>query len=117
MTTAIKNTYEYPANGGYADTVMITPDSRRYAINTQYAVVQPFGEHPRTCGLWRMGGRCDCGLLAGIDVAALIADAITNGKFGRPEPEPVATLEPLQYSSASYCPRCGMVCYGDCQVA
>jgi len=84
--TAIK--YDYPINGASGDTVATLADGRKVTINTQYDCVEPRGHHADDCGIRRMGGRCNCHMIEGIDCAALIQDAIANGKFGRhPKPE------------------------------
>ena len=108
--------YDYPANGEYAETVATLADGRRMSINTQYAAVLPQGDHAADCDqLTKMGGRCTCGLLDGIDIEALVADAIANGKFGeRPTPAS-AKPEIKRYVSSGVCPYCHTYCDGDCQ--
>jgi hypothetical protein len=94
----IATTYEYPASERYNETVAVLPDGRRMTVDTQYAVVLPHGDHADGCAQVNvMGGRCDCGKLAGVDVGALVTEARANGRFGRapktrvaPVPAPVA---------------------------
>jgi len=81
--------YDYPLGGQYNETVATLSDGRVVTIDTQYACVLPHGNHKADCDqINKMGGRCTCGLLAGIDVAALVADARertterTNGRLG-----------------------------------
>ena len=108
-------TYEHPTDGAYAETRATLDDGRVVTVNTQYAVVLPHGQHADTCAqLNRIGGRCDCGLLAGLDLAAIIADARANGKFG-PEPTPAAPALAEAVRPRGVCPRCGSYCCGDCQ--
>lgn len=115
ITRAIS--YEHPITGGYADTVATLEDGRIVTINTQYDIVLPHGDHAADCDqINKMGGRCTCGKLDGIDVAALIADARINGKFGY-APRPVARREKAVVDNdrdKAICPKCGTVCYGDC---
>jgi len=76
--------YGYPTNGNYAETVATLADGRLVTIDTQYGCVTPHGQHADGCAqVTQMGGVCDCGLLAGIDTAALVADARANGLRGR----------------------------------
>ena len=106
------DTYSHPANGERGMTEATLADGRKVTINTQYGVVQPHGSHADTCDqLTKIGGRCNCGLLDGIDVEALVADARERGKIG---PAPRRQPEPVHVPAASPCPRCGTYCYGDC---
>jgi acetone carboxylase gamma subunit len=118
--------YEYPSGGRYAETVATLEDGRVCTVDTQYAVVLPHGNHKSDCDqINTMGGRCTCGLLDGIDVAALVADARGNGKCGR-APAPVPSREEIErnereiaemdaYDARSkLCPQCGTYCCGDC---
>ena len=119
--------YEYPLGGTYAETIATLADGRVVTINTQYACVLPHGNHAEDCEqLTKMGGRCTCGLLDGIDVEALVADARANGKRGRePRPEPTpAEIERRERVDAEFearrradglCPKCGTYCCGDCE--
>ena len=85
----IAEKYEYPSNGIYNETVAVMDDGRRYTVDTQYGGVYPHGEHSDACSQrTKIGGRCDCGLLDGIDVASLVIEARQNGKFGQ-APRPV----------------------------
>ncbi|MFA5054126.1 MAG: hypothetical protein WC565_08705 [Parcubacteria group bacterium] len=118
--------YAYPMGGAYAETVATLSDGRICTINTQYGCVLPHGEHAEDCEqLTKMGGRCTCGLLDGIDVEALVADARANGKRGyAPEPEPtreqidrywaIETEMDARRRADGLCPKCGTYCCGDC---
>ena len=119
--------YEYPMDGQYAETVATLEDGRVVTIDTQHACVLPHVNHKADCDqINKMGGRCTCGLLDGIDVAALVADARINGKRGRkPEPNPSHELQWHQREIAEMdarrarnglCPKCGTYCCGDCEV-
>ena len=119
ITTAKK--YDHPMNGQYNETVATLEDGRMMTINTQYNVVCPNGKHADDCEqVNKMGGRCTCGMLAGIDTAALIDDARKNGKKG---PAPIVeTVTPMSADELAamnmdLCPRCHTVCYGDCEAA
>ena len=109
-------TYEYPVGGHYSQTVA-TIDGRKYTVNTQYCSVMPHGEHADDCDqITKMGGRCSCGMLDGIDVDALVADARVNGRFWMGQ---APVFAPATETAASpmadlVCPKCGTVCYGDC---
>ena len=75
--------YEHMISGRYNETLAILDDGRRIVVNTQYGICLPMGQHAETCSqVIKMGGVCDCGLLNGIDTAALVADARINGKTG-----------------------------------
>lgn len=88
--------YEYPMDACSAETVATLEDGRVVTVNTQYGVVQPHGKHADDCDQkTKIGGRCTCGLLDGIDVAALVADARINGKRGR-KPRPKPTSEEIE---------------------
>jgi hypothetical protein len=114
MEKKMKLTYQYPKNGQYNETVAIDEAGRRYAVNTQYATVHPQGKHAVTCSqVTKMGGRCDCGLLVGIDTTAMIADARLNGLFG-PAPAP-ASAPAKEKNVKGICPQCHTYCNGDCQ--
>lgn len=111
--------YDYPINGLYNETVATLDDGRVVTINTQYAVVLPHGKHADNCDqINKMGGRCNCGLLDGIDVEALVADARINGKRGeRPverKPEAPVKIDSSRLDK-QLCPKCQTVCYGDCE--
>ena len=107
-------TYEYPESGASNETVAVLEDGRRIAIDGQYNVASPYGQHAADCAqLTKIGGRCDCGLLDGIDVAALVADAKVRGLFGR-APRPPRPAAKRQLPPAKVCPICGTYCYGDC---
>jgi len=119
-------TYDYmPVDGDshYADTVA-TINGKRYAVNTQYSIVSPWRHLRDDCEmLKKMGGKCTCGAMDGIDVAAVIADARINGKYGVP-PRPTETTEhkaqrladlaKLDKHGPGWCNKCKSYCYGDC---
>jgi hypothetical protein len=119
--------YSYPMSGAYAETIATLRDGRICTVNTQYGVVLPHGEHAEDCEqLTNMGGRCTCGLLDGIDVAALVADARINGKRGcEPRQEPSRDeIERRERVDAEFdarrradglCQKCGTYCCGDCE--
>ncbi len=89
--------YDYPFGGQCNETVATLEDDRVVTVNTQYAVVAPHGQHAADCDqINKMGGRCTCGLLDGIDVVALVADARERGRFGRAPvaPQPETTERP-----------------------
>jgi len=120
--------YDYPPSEGYADTVATMRDGRVMHVNTQYSCVLPHGEHAAECDqLNKMGGRCTCGLLDGIDVAALVADARVRGKRGRrPTPPPdmreantkrLADLATRDEHQHDWCDKCKSYCYGDCEAS
>ena len=105
--------YEY--NGQYNETMATLDDGRVMIVNTQYSVVTPTGTHAATCELkTKMGGRCTCGMLDGVDVVALVADARKNGKFGI---APVAPVDRQEFPARlpGLCPRCNTFCCGDCE--
>ena len=119
--------YDYPMGGQYADTVGTLEDGRVVTVDTQYRLVLPHGPHKVDCDqITKMGGRCTCGLLDGIDVAALVADARVNGKRGR-KPEPTPSREEIERNQREIaemdarrarnglCPKCGTYCCGDCE--
>jgi len=119
--------YDYMpgANGGnYADTVA-TIDGKKYVVNTQYSVVAPWRHLSDDCEMMtKIGGKCTCGALDGVDVPALITDARINGKLGM-RPVPVETLEQktkrlaglaeLDKHGPGWCDKCKSYCYGDCE--
>jgi hypothetical protein len=108
-------TYEYPVNGASNETLAILDDGRRCVVNTQYGTVSPLGKHSDTCAqVTRMGGRCDCGLLDGINVIAIVADARKNGLRGEaPQEAPRSAVNIPE--SKGVCPYCHTYCDGDCQ--
>lgn len=81
--------YSYPVSRLYNETVATLADGRTVTVNTQYESVFSHRHLSDGCGaMVRMGGRCDCGALDGIDIPALVADARANGLFGTtPKPE------------------------------
>lgn len=90
----IAQSYDYPMSGGYAETVATLADGRVLTVDTQYSCVLAHGKHAKTCDqINKMGGRCNCGLLAGVDIEALVTEARANGKFGRPVVAPVVKKE------------------------
>jgi len=116
--------YDYPAGGASNETVATLDDGRKLSINTQYSVVMPLGDHAADCDqINKMGGRCTCGKLAGVDVDTLIADARINGKRGLP-PRPDETAERkaqrlvglagLDKHGPGWCGKCQSYCFGDC---
>lgn len=109
--------YEHAASGGYADTVAVLADGRRLEINTQYSIISPLVAHSATCDqVCKMGGRCNCGLLDGVDAAALVAHARLHGKRG---PAPLPPMEPRKLQPDTVrpglCPLCRTYCCGDCR--
>lgn len=124
-TSAIS--YDYmPVDGDshYADTQAII-GGKQYAVNTQYGVVAPWRHLSNDCDMMqRMGGKCTCGAMDGIDVDAVLADARINGKFGLP-PRPtesaehkaqrLADLAKLDKHGPGWCNKCKSYCYGDCE--
>lgn len=107
--------YEYPANGYYAETV-VKIDGRVFTVNAQHSRVFPHGTHDQTCDqLCKMGGRCNCGLLEGVNVERIVEDARRNGKFGKPPANPVAKPVGTQPHSSRVCRLCNGYCYGDCE--
>ena len=93
----IAQSYNYPMSGGYAETVATLADGRVMTVDTQYSCVLAHGNHAKNCDqINKMGGRCNCGLLAGIDLPALVIEAREHGKFGRPEVAPVAKIEEIE---------------------
>lgn len=124
ITTASK--YEHTISGAYNETVATLEDGRIVTVNTQYSAVLPHGQHASDCDqINKMGGRCTCGMLDGIDVAALVSDARINGKRG-PKPTPKPTAEEIERTEREIaeieaqrrrnglCPRCHTYCCGDC---
>jgi hypothetical protein len=115
MTRADK--YEHVQTGRpYNETLAILADGRRLNVCVQYDCVMPLGDHAPDCDqLTKMGGRCTCGMLADIDVPAILADARDRGLFG-PAPEiklPVARTLPSD-DARGLCPKCHTCCNGDC---
>ena len=107
--------YEYPMSGRYAETVAHMADGRVLTVDTQYAKVYPRGAHAADCEqVTRMGGQCTCGLLDGIDVAALVADARVRGKRGKRPTTRVAPPRVASEDVRGLCPRCHTWCDGDC---
>src|SRR5258708_34012 len=114
-------TYDYPHNGGYADTVAILSDGRKLYINTQYSEV--LENHAAGCekgqcdkslsnvcaeGARRDQAICTCGATHGINDAKVIADARQNGKFGyRPvvKAPAQADADPIK-RGAGWCDKC-----------
>lgn len=96
--------YDYPANGQYNETVATLADSRCVTVNSQYGCVMPKGNHAATCDqINNIGGSCNCGLLAGIDILALVADARLRGMFGsRPHVETHAQRAEREAGLANY---------------
>lgn len=126
ITVAAK--YEHTMSGAYNETIATLEDGRVVAVNTQYGAVLPHGKHAEDCEqVCKMGGRCTCGMLDGIDVVALVADARTNGKRG-PKPTPKPSAEEIERTEREIaemdaqrrrnglCPRCDTYCHGDCRL-
>ena len=93
ITTATK--YEYPENGRHSETIATLTDGRECIIDIRndQVFVGSYRDHAADCAIRvSMGGRCNCHLIAGIDVESLLADARANGKFGR-KPEPKIDAE------------------------
>jgi hypothetical protein len=121
-------TYDYPQDGGYADTVATLADGRKLWINTQYSNVvarHAAGCHKGPCsislsnvcaeGARRRAAACTCGALAGVDDVAMVADARINGKFGRPPVVRAAAPVAAQIKHGfGWCDKCESYCYGDC---
>ena len=107
--------YDYPAGGASNETVATLDDGRKLSINTQYSVVMPLGDHAADCDqINKMGGRCTCGKLAGVDVDALVADARINGKRGVAPTTQLVGAAKLDKHSPGWCDKCKSYCYGDC---
>lgn len=98
--------YKHPFNGAYNETVAVFADGREVTVNTQYSAVYAAHQEgcekgrcaksvPNVCdeNARRHAAACTCGVLDGIDSAALVADARARGKTGyapkpvKPEPE------------------------------
>jgi hypothetical protein len=109
--------YEYPMSGYYNETVAVFADGTRANVCVQYSSVQPLGRHADDCEqVTKMGGRCTCGMLADIDVPALLADAKTNGKFGEAPKAPAPIIdEPAETHGFGWCDKCESYCFGDCE--
>jgi hypothetical protein len=118
MTKQISG-YEYPANGYYNETVVVFTDGSKANVCVQYSSVMPLGSHTDDCEqVTKMGGRCTCGKLDGIDVPALLADAKANGKFGEAPkaPKPVSVIMTIHETHGfGWCDKCHSYCYGDCE--
>lgn len=85
--------YDYPTSRQYNETTATLEDGRVVTVNTQYGLVLPHGQHADDCDQTnKIGGRCTCGLLDGIDVDALVADARERGLRGAP-PKPSISVE------------------------
>ncbi len=123
-------TYDYPANGGYADTIATLSDGRKLWINTQYSDVvakHADGCHKGQCSLSvgnvcaegsrRRQAACTCGALTNVDITALLTDAKINGKCGpRPTAPAPKQVEPeIVKRGPGWCNKCHSYCYGDCE--
>ncbi len=106
--------YSHKFGGGYAETIA-TIDGNKFLIDTQHEVVLPLGDHADDCDqLNKMGGRCTCGKLDGIDIKSLILDARKNGKLGQ-EPYTKEQIKPVTMPKSHVCPKCQTYCFGDCE--
>ena len=76
--------YDYPMSGGYAETAVILDDGQVVVIDTQYERV------------FALMGQT---LPTGLDVAAMVADARINGKFG---PRPTVSTARDEAALAKY---------------
>jgi hypothetical protein len=113
--TATATEYRAAMGGGYATTVAALDDGRVVTVDTQYARVYAHGQHAGNCDqINKMGGRCTCGLMDGIDEAALVADARVRGVFGQPQVA-VAVAAAAVAPARGLCPKCGTYCCGDCE--
>ena len=123
ITTAAS--YDYTMQGLGAETEATLVDGRTMIVNKQYSRVFALHERGSTCPqVNKIGGKCNCGSLDGVDAAALVADARAHGKFG---PRPRAPYVPSALEIAAEaemaaahranppCPHCHSYCYGDCQ--
>jgi len=115
-------TYDYGVNGEYAETVATLGDGRKMLVNTQYATVCSLGRHADSCSqVTKIGGRCDCGKLDGVNIDALIADARVNGKFGKRLVAKSVCTTCINVAADTCknapCSRCGTWCCGDCGAA
>ena len=107
--------YEHTVTGAFNETIAVLGDGRKININTQYNACMPLGDHAEDCDqINKMGGRCTCGLLDGIDTDALIADAKKHGKFGK-APIEKAARPAVEMPKSHVCPKCKTYCYGDCE--
>lgn len=108
--------YDHPAGGQYAETMATLADGRVVTVNTQYAIVLPHGRHSADCDqVNTIGGQCTCGLLDGIDIAALVAEARTNGKLGAAPAGTPGDVDEVKRNQHGLCPQCGTYCCGDCK--
>ena len=98
----------------YNEIIATLTDGRTMTVNTQYGCVEPWancGGHKPTCShITVMGGRCDCGLLDDIDVAALVDDArvFVHAEY-EAEKARQAAEDAKPIDCTEYCERCGKV--------
>lgn len=108
-------TYENHVSGRHNMTVATLEDGRVMSVDLQYGVVLPRGTHAVGCDqTTKIGGRCNCGMLDGVDVDALVEHARQHGRRG---PAPTRETEPTPRTIArdnAPCPKCGTWCEGDC---
>jgi hypothetical protein len=107
--------YDYPMTGNGAETVAHLTNGTTVTVDKQYKAIMPHKHLSSDCDMMtKMGGRCNCGALDGIDAAALIAEAREFGFFGN---KPAIKIERVALPEApryGYCHKCGSCCYGDC---
>jgi hypothetical protein len=121
--------YTYPRDGSPHDTMAIMPDGRRIYVNLPHAQIEtshaagcsksesaiPRGIDLSAANAYQRAAICTCGALAGINEAALVADARVRGKFGAaPRATPAARTIPAERHGAGWCPKCETYCFSEC---